>query len=100
VLIVTAFGFSGLNKFGQAFFFTAEAQGRKEGAKELFFLCIGNVIFGNSMSKINTKVQHGDNPFLTDKADDLWRQLDKGGKRVSKEELLERIRALKEKRGQ
>jgi hypothetical protein len=51
------------------------------------------------MSKINMKEEHHyDNPFLTDKADDLWRQLDKGGKPISKEELLERIKARKEKR--
>jgi hypothetical protein len=41
----------------------------------------------------NTK----ENPFLTDKAGAIWEKLNKGGKRISKEELLERSKSLKKK---
>jgi hypothetical protein len=89
---VIVFGFSFVNSFFHRG--GAKAQGRR---KE-FFLCRWYFIFGNSMSKINIKEHHYDNPFLTDKADDLWRQLDKGGKPVSKEEFLEN-KGFKEKKG-
>ena len=47
---------------------------------------------------MKTKEEHPrDNPFLTDKAEDLWKQLDKGGKPVAKEELLKRAKDLKTK---
>jgi len=35
------------------------------------------------------------NPFLTDQADKLWKKIDEGGKPISKEELLKRIRKIK-----
>jgi len=35
------------------------------------------------------------NPFLTDRADKLWEIIDRGGKPVTKEELLNRIRKIK-----
>lgn len=48
------------------------------------------------MSKTETKTQpEKDNPFRTDKANELWKRLDKQGKPVSKEELLKRADALK-----
>lgn len=52
------------------------------------------------MSKTSSNVEHSpDNPFLTDKSDELWARLNKEGKPVSKEELLKRVKALKEKKG-
>lgn len=37
------------------------------------------------------------NPFLTDKADELWKRLDSKGTRISKDELLARAEELKNK---
>lgn len=37
------------------------------------------------------------NPFLTNEADSLWNSLAKHGKPVSKETLLKRIKAIKDK---
>lgn len=51
------------------------------------------------MSKIESATSNQkDNPFLTDRADALWEKLSKGGRRLSKEELLKRAKALKEKK--
>lgn len=51
------------------------------------------------MSKTDLKSNNKyPNPFLSEKADELWNRLDKAGKPVSKEELLKRARALKEKK--
>ena len=50
------------------------------------------------MPKVEAKTEYNnENPFLTDKADALWERLDKGGKPLSKEELLKRAKALKDK---
>ncbi len=50
------------------------------------------------MPKTETKDERNrENPFLTDKADALWARLDKNGKPVSKDELVKRANALKEK---
>jgi hypothetical protein len=48
----------------------------------------------NNFKEIDLKT----NPFLTEKADELWRQLDKGGRPVSKEELLRRLNRNKNKK--
>jgi hypothetical protein len=51
------------------------------------------------MSKIESAINNQrDNPFLTDRADALWTKLSKGGRRISKEELLKRAKALSEKK--
>ncbi|MFP4343016.1 MAG: hypothetical protein ACLFQO_21425 [Cyclobacteriaceae bacterium] len=48
------------------------------------------------MSKYIAKPENSKtNPFLTDKADLLWESLDKNGKAVSKEDILKRIKDIK-----
>jgi hypothetical protein len=50
------------------------------------------------MSKTESIANHSrENPFLTDKASSLWERLNKGGKKITKEELLKRSKKLKEK---
>lgn len=43
------------------------------------------------------KKENESNPFLTERAEFLWRKLDKGGAPVSKEELLKRAQDLRKK---
>jgi hypothetical protein len=51
------------------------------------------------MSKTNSKNRNEHpNPFLSGRADELRDRLDKGGKPISKEELIKRAKALKEKK--
>lgn len=51
------------------------------------------------MSKTDLKKERENlNPFLTDKAKELWEKLDKSGSPVSKEELINRAKDLKKKK--
>ena len=50
------------------------------------------------MPKTDSQINHDrKNPFLLNRADELWNRLDKSGKHISKEELLKRANASKEK---
>ncbi|HMI66422.1 MAG TPA: hypothetical protein VK517_10320 [Cyclobacteriaceae bacterium] len=50
------------------------------------------------MQKTNNKTDlKSKNPFLTEMADELWQRLDEGKNRVSKEDLVKRAAALKQK---
>lgn len=40
------------------------------------------------------------NPFLTDKANELWKHLDEQGNQVTKEELLKRAKTLRTAKNQ
>jgi hypothetical protein len=54
----------------------------------------------NIMSEVNIKSSNSNsNPFLTKKADDLWKRLDKNSNPVSKDELIKRVNDLKNKKG-
>jgi len=51
-----------------------------------------------TMQKTNNKTDlKSKNPFLTEMADELWQRLDEGKNRVSKEDLVKRAAALKQK---
>jgi len=51
-----------------------------------------------TMQKTNSKTDlKSKNPFLTEMADELWQRLDEGKNRVSKEDLVKRAAALKQR---
>lgn len=50
------------------------------------------------MAKTLTKSNNHENPFLTEKPNSLWKKLHENSKRVTKEELLKRVKKLKSER--
>ena len=55
---------------------------------------------GRTAATKTTEAESETNPFLTNEADSLWDSLAKHGKPVSKETLLRRIKAIKDKQGE